>query len=194
MKTKTVLTKTGSTRQSGRDNGDPRRRDAIPNARHDSKLRPPILLGDPMEFYTRMPPAARQETPVGEHLGAGLRTPASASYEEHDYDNRGLPYRYKRHDHNHASSLNPGGNRGSGRQETLELNFSEITKVRHQKPQSDTGRPQLHHGTPSQGERTTTRECPRQSRFPSTGRQETKTIERQRSSKTETNIFEAGLP
>ena len=105
-----------------------------------------------MRFYTRTPPAARRETPVGEHLGAGLRTPASASYEEHDYDNRGLPYRYKRHDHNHASSLNPRGNRGSGRQETLEPNFPNITKVRHRKPQSDTRRPQPHHGTHSQGE------------------------------------------
>ena len=99
----TVLTKAGSARQSGRDNRDQQRRNAIPNARHDSKLRPPSLLSDPMKFYTRTPPAARQETP------------ASASYVEHDYDNRGVPYRYIRYNHNHANKLKPGGNRGSGR-------------------------------------------------------------------------------
>ena len=67
-----------------------------------------------MEFYTRMPPAARQETPVGKHLGAGLRTPASASYEEHNLDNRGVPDRYVRHKDNHARKLRPGGNGSSG--------------------------------------------------------------------------------
>ena len=53
-----------------------------------------------------MPPAASRETPVGEHQGAGSRTPAYTSYEEHDYDNRGVPYRYERYNHKHASKLN----------------------------------------------------------------------------------------
>ena len=65
-------------------------------------------------FCTRTPPAARRETPFGEHGGAGSRTPASASYEEHYFDNSGMPDRYVRHDHNNAGKLEPGGNKGSG--------------------------------------------------------------------------------
>ena len=76
-----------------------------------------------------MPPAARRETPVGEHRGAGSRTPASASYEEHDYDNRGVPYRYERYDHKHASKLKPGSYEAAVDEETFEPNFSEAPRI-----------------------------------------------------------------
>ena len=63
MKSKTLLANAGSAPQPVNENMDPRRRDAVPRARRDSKQRPLAKRGDPAEFNTRMPPAARQETP-----------------------------------------------------------------------------------------------------------------------------------
>ena len=167
VKTNTVIAEPISARQSGRDARDQRRRDAIPLARPESKLRQPILLGDPIENYARTPPAARRETPFGEYLGACLRTPASASYEEHDYEDRGRPDRYVRYDLNHASKLRPGGSRGSGRQrDTRAEHFRFHYGSPSREPQSNTQRPKPHHRRCSRGEEMKRRaKTPRRSRF-----------------------------
>ena len=75
---------------------DQQRQDAIPNAEHDCELGPPMPPDELIVFCMRTPPAARRETPFGEHRGAGSRTPASASYEEHDFDNNGMQEPYVR--------------------------------------------------------------------------------------------------
>ena len=66
---------------------DPQRRDAVLNAGHLYGLAPTVPPDELTMFCTRTPPAARRETPFSEHRGAGSRTPASASYEEHHFDN-----------------------------------------------------------------------------------------------------------
>ena len=88
VKTKTLKMKQNPARQSGGNANN--QRDAHPLARREFKQRPPFLTGDPDEIYAQTPPAARRETPFGEQLGAGLRTPASASYEEHNHGDRGM--------------------------------------------------------------------------------------------------------
>ena len=72
---------TESTRQSGRDAGStaPRRH---PQRQLDCELGPPMPPDELMMLCMRTPPAARRETPFGEHRGAGSQTTASASYEK----------------------------------------------------------------------------------------------------------------
>ena len=79
-------------RQSQSQANDRQRRDASPLPSQAGGHRLPTPRGDPNEWRAQTPPAARQESPIGEDVGAGLRTPAS--YEEHDFGDRGMFDRY----------------------------------------------------------------------------------------------------
>ena len=121
----------------------------LPNGR-----RSPIPRGDPNEKRARTPPTARQKTPIGEDLGAGLRTPASASYEEHNFGDRGMfDRKHVRDNYNNVSKMGPEGRKERGR---LEDTRAELLREHRRspsgEPQPDARRHSPHHGQSSRGE------------------------------------------
>ena len=111
-------------------------RDASPLASQTYGQRSPIQLDDPTRRRARTPPRDRQGSPIGEDGGAGLRTPASTSYKEHNFGDCDMFAGQNGHDNKDVSNQEsePDGERDRREDVRAEL-FREHRRLPSREPE-----------------------------------------------------------